>query len=154
MLLIREIEEIKGFLAQLNIVDKSVSSKPVSWHLNHSLQVINGIIGLMKKSDPANFRWVFNLSRIYILVIGVIPRGKGRAPKSVQVADEVSKAEIETQIEITKKQLLQLEQLHKKNYFEHPYFGKMNKRMTKRFLWIHTEHHLKIVRDILKGTEK
>ena len=35
-------------------------------------------------------------------------------------------------------------------YFKHFIFGMLSKKQTLRFLEMHTKHHLKIVRDILK----
>ncbi|MEO0902674.1 MAG: hypothetical protein AAFY00_11940, partial [Bacteroidota bacterium] len=43
-----------------------------------------------------------------------------------------------------------IEGLSEDAHFEHPNFDVINKGQTKRFLKIHTGHHLKIIKDILK----
>jgi hypothetical protein len=42
-----------------------------------------------------------------------------------------------------------LELVSRDHFFEHPYFGKLKLKETIRFLEIHTQHHLDIIRDII-----
>jgi hypothetical protein len=44
----------------------------------------------------------------------------------------------------------EIEFLEGASNFIHPVYGQLNKKQTKRLLEVHTRHHLKIVRDILK----
>ena len=43
-----------------------------------------------------------------------------------------------------------IKKAHHNAYFRHLIFGYLNKKRTIRFLQIHTAHHLKIIKDILK----
>ena len=47
-----------------------------------------------------------------------------------------------------------MKELHANSNFKHPYFGVLNLKMTKRFLEIHTNHHLKIIKEILQSNNK
>ena len=42
------------------------------------------------------------------------------------------------------------ENLDDHQYFTHPIFKNLNKKQTIKFLKLHTNHHIKIVNDILK----
>ena len=90
-----QFQQVEEFI---NAPDKSspeVSSKSIYWHIDHLLKVITGICYMLKKSDPDDYQWEFNLSRLYIFTIGSIPRGKGRAPKAVMATEKVEKEELE-----------------------------------------------------------
>jgi hypothetical protein len=50
----------------------------------------------------------------------------------------------------TRNSLLELESISNNHYFEHPFLGKLKKKAAIRFLEIHTNHHLKIIEDIIK----
>ena len=128
----------------------SVSKSTIGWQIDHSLRVFNGIISILKKSDTDNYKWKFNFPRAIVLTFKNIPRGKANAPKNVRTYDEILKQDLINQLEIAKKLVLDLNGLHKKSNFIHPYFGVLNLKQSINFIEIHTTHHLKIINDILK----
>ena len=82
--------------------------------------------------------------------IGYIPRGKVKAPKIVQPPNIILDEDLHAQLQTAKNHIDILKDLPEKAYFKHFIFGKLSKQQTFRFLQMHTNHHLKIVRDILK----
>ena len=128
----------------------SVSEGAVGWHIEHSLLVITQIIEGVKRSDASKYKWSFNFSRLIILGLNKIPRGKANAPDSVLPKDNLNEALLLESIANTKLALEELATCKKNNYFIHPYFGQLNLPATIRFFEVHTYHHLKIIRDILK----
>lgn len=130
--------------------NKNVSSSTVGWHLQHSLLVINGIIKSLEKSNPQEYKWAFNYKKTLVLISGKIPRGVGKAPKSVQPTEVISKALLAQHIKNAKDNIILLIAMHPNQYFLHPYFGQLNLKPTIKFLKIHTRHHLHIVNDIMK----
>lgn len=145
------LHHLEQKISPTDITNLKISSKGVHWHIDHSLKVINGVVISLKKSNPENYKWKFNFIRTFILVKGSIPRGKGKAPKSVVNDSTIVLVDIEHQLNEAKKLILELDSLPKKSNFNHPYFGVLNLRMTKLFLKIHTRHHLKIISDILNN---
>jgi hypothetical protein len=130
----------------------AVSEAAVGWHVEHSLLVITQIIEGIKRSDPSKYKWTFNLSRFIVLGLNKIPRGKANAPDSVLPKDSLNEAFLLESIAKTKLALQELTNCEKNNYFIHPYFGQLNLPATIRFFEVHTYHHLKIIRDILKDS--
>lgn len=112
--------------------------------------VINGICDSLKRSNPKHFKPGYNFMRMLVFITGRFPRGKARAPKVVQPTGEATKEELRLQLEKVRRNLLEFDELQKNNYFIHPYFNQLNKPQSKRLLEIHSRHHLKIIRDILK----
>lgn len=150
MILKKEILDLEEHLAYSDKTNNAISDKPVAWHIDHSLRVINGICNALKNSNPEEYKWSFNLIKSYILFTGTIPRGKGRAPKSVVAQGKIVKDDLIGQIELAKRQLQEIKDLPPKSYFIHPYFGALKLNTSIKFLVIHTNHHLKIIEDIIE----
>jgi len=131
-------------------VNTKVSKVPIAWHLDHSLKVINKIHDVLKSSDPSVYEKRFSLARSFSYTFGYIPRGIGKSPGSVLPPNVIKTEDILSQLEIARENLSDLESLEENVNFIHPVFGQLNKKQAKRFLKIHTIHHLKIIQDILR----
>ncbi len=148
MLLKNELTEIAQLIDQGDKKNSNISEKGIFWHLDHSLIIIINVSKMLKKSDPLDYRSSFNFKRTLIFTLNFIPRGKGKAPKAVHPTDDITKEELLKQFEEAKQQINSIEHLPAKSNFIHPLFGMLNLKQTMKFLKIHTNHHLKICRDI------
>ncbi len=146
--LINLVDELASYIPQLEARNETVSSSSVGWQIEHSLLVISSVIEGVKRSDPASYKWRFKPLKYVILWRGVIPRGKVGAPKVV-TPGEITPESLQAHIALCRQRLAELEQVRNDHYFTHPFFGDLKKKETLRFLYVHTEHHLKIIRDML-----
>lgn len=144
------VEELISNIVHKDKVKLDVSKSNVGWHLDHSSKVINGIIFQLKNSNPDNYKRNFNLKRLFVFTLNKIPRGKANAPKSVQSFEKINETDLTNQLEISEKLIQEIDKLDKNCNFIHPYFDILNKKQTIKFLNIHTNHHLKIIKDILQ----
>ena len=150
MFLEAQLAEIESYIEKAHIENLRISKREIGWHLDHTLKVLINVPVALRKSDPTEFRSNFSLLRTFIYTFNYIPRGKGKAPKHVRSFDPISDEQLSDQLMQAKNALDSMSDLKPKHNFKHPYFGLLNLRQTKKFMYIHTEHHLKICRDILK----
>ncbi len=148
--LLKLVNELEKRVPDIDKTNLSVSATAVGWHMAHSLLTINQIVEALKNSDPGKYKWKFNLAKTFVYTIGKIPRGRGKAPKSVQPEGRSDSEKLRNQIIITLDKVETMDKLHPDSFFTHPYFGDLNLKPTKTFLIIHTKHHLKIINDINK----
>lgn len=144
------LDSLESKIEWHDAIDTKVSQREVSWHMAHSLKVIAKVIEAVKNSNPQEYQWKFNFFRSLTYTLGFFPRGKGKAPKSVLPSDNISIAMLQEEFITVRKLILELETQEAKSNFMHPYFGQLNLKETKRFLALHTKHHLKIIEDIIK----
>lgn len=132
-------------------VNESVSKVSVGWQLEHTMLVINNVVEALEKSNAKEYRFKYTPIRFFIMAIGKIPRGKGRAPKGVNPLEEEPRTieGLKTQLEKAKLSIQKLPTLNKDQFFIHPLFGNMKRNSTIKFLGIHSNHHLAIIKDIL-----
>lgn len=90
MFLDTELIELKSNTDHKDLFDESISAKGIDWHVDHSYRVIIEVCKLLIRSNPDDYKRDFNLSRSVIFMTNVIPRGKGRSPKSVVAVDEIT----------------------------------------------------------------
>jgi hypothetical protein len=141
---------LESKISFLNAEKKAISSSNVAWHLEHNMLVLNGITEALKRSKPSEYKWKFNFIRLVVLTIGKIPRGRGKAPKTVIPIDLITIGSLQMHLAKTREKIMHLNMLSKDCFFEHPYFGKLKLNQAIIFLEIHTQHHLSIVDDITK----
>lgn len=145
-----QLNEIGSFIERKDVSNPEISKASVGWHLAHIIKVFSTVCDAMKHSNPANYQKTFNFKKTLVFLMGKIPRGKAKAPKSVLPEEKIEIRELERQLHEAKQKLYTFMELDKNANFPHPYFNQLNKKETQRFLEIHNEHHLKIVRDITK----
>ncbi|MEL7530786.1 MAG: DUF1569 domain-containing protein [Bacteroidota bacterium] len=130
--------------------DTTVSKVSVAWHLDHGLKVINRIYAALQKSEPSQYKKSYSFTRYAVYLAGAMPRGVGKAPKMVLPPEQILSEDILQQLTEARGNIDKLKQLPSRAHFKHPVFGVLNRDQSIRFLEIHTEHHLKIIRDILR----
>lgn len=143
----KQVDELDGFIPNWESVNEAVSASNVGWQIEHCLLVILAVIGSLKKSEPNNFKWKFTPIKYLIFWRKAIPRGKVRAPKYVS-SENYDETTLKAHVETCRRELSDFEKLGNEQFFTHPIFGDLRKKEAVKFLWIHTEHHLKIIREI------
>lgn len=149
-ILIPLVKELESYIALRDKKKETVSKSDVAWQIDHTLKVINLVIDSVANSNPENYKWRFNKYRTLFFMLGFFPRGKVRAPKIVRPPEKITLEDLDIQVSHVNQNLERFHSLEKNMYFSHFIFGQLNKNKTIRFLQIHTNHHLKIIRDILK----
>ncbi len=145
--------ELSSKINHYQKINPAVSKASVGWHIEHTYIVILKITEQLRQSNPDNYKWQFNLKRTVVFSLKKIPRGKAKAPKSVEPGTATC---IETLNALQKnavQQISNLNSLDKKNYFLHPIFGNLKLSHAVKMLTLHTRHHLNIITDILKGSD-
>ncbi|MBC7867344.1 MAG: hypothetical protein H7X88_07410, partial [Gloeobacteraceae cyanobacterium ES-bin-316] len=102
----------------------AVSESSVGWHIEHSLLTINLIIESLQKSNPANYKWKFNFTKMLVYTMNKIPRGRAKSPASVRPSLDFTAQTLQQHLAITRARIEELKNLQPNQYFEHPFFGK------------------------------
>lgn len=143
------LDQLAEYIPQRETINKDVSVKGVDWHLDHALKSIIAIAKSLKLSNPDKFRWEFSLSRSFVLTSNSMPRGKGKAPAIVMPPDEITLEDIQRQLTEARKIAAEAEKLPSNSHFRHGYFGTLKLDDSLKFIRIHTNHHIKIIQDIV-----
>lgn len=144
------IDALEAYIPQHQQENPRVSSSTVGWQIAHALKVVKGVVRSLEVSKPEDYEHKFSLSKTAVLTLQKIPRGKAKAPKYVRPEEEeMSQEGLQEQVASTRRALEKLQQLPKEVHFAHPYFGSLKKKQAEKFIKIHTQHHLDIIKDML-----
>lgn len=144
-----EMLQLRGYLTSKDSINLDVSSVSVGWHVDHILLTINSIVEKMELSNPKEFKPKINLGRMMMFTFNKIPRGKAESPSFVKPKD-LNIAVIKAHLDLAYENLKKMDSLPRNAFFTHPYIGRLKKKQAKKFLRIHTNHHIKIIEDILQ----
>ncbi|MET2984420.1 DUF1569 domain-containing protein [Aureibaculum conchae] len=150
-LLQQELSFLERAISNSDKIATKISASNVAWHIDHSLKVIHRVCNYLITSDPNEYKWKFNKWRFIIFLKGSIPRGRAKAPKKVRPPENIRIEDLKLELEKAEQLLKSIEKLPTKSNFDHHIFGKLHLKKTIRFLEIHTNHHIKIIKDILNA---
>ena len=149
-ILLSLIKELESYIAVKNKRNDSLSTSDIAWQIDHSLKVFNLVSDTFVNSDPNLHSSKFNKWRLLCFTLGYFPRGKVKAPKFVRPPEVISIEDLKLQLQLAYHNVEDIKTAVENAHFKHFIFGVLNKNRTIRFLQLHTNHHLKIIRDILK----
>lgn len=137
---------------RLDLAAPDISAWCPSEHLDHLLKVTTAIVGRIAGGETlSNARGISLLGRI-ILIIGRIPRGRGKAPERMHGA-RVDAAALDAALDEAERLVDQLDASviarRRDPAVRHPRFGGLTPAQALRFVSIHHEHHLRIIDDIV-----
>jgi len=148
-----QISELKDLLSVTDNRIPRVSKWSCHQHVDHMTKVMKvSLSNLLEGERLSHQKPKPNLKAWYVLITGSIPRGRVQAPEIVM--PDTSSAE--TLLE----ELRQLEELverlatkdkdkeFKKRTMRHPALGILGAPHWVRFLKIHNDHHLRIIREL------
>ncbi len=142
------LTKLESFIDLHQKLNDTISDETIGWHIAHSCQVINTITNAIVHSDASKAKPKFSFLYHLIMLTNHIPRGKVKAPNIVIPKNTITKAEIVEEIELAKANLQTLASAGQNKYFTHPIFGDLDVPKTLKFFAVHSNHHLKIIRDI------
>ncbi|PWI30710.1 DUF1569 domain-containing protein [Flavobacteriaceae bacterium LYZ1037] len=143
------INTLENHIEQQEVVNLKVSKASIGWHIDHSFKVINQVALTLQSSDPTLYKNNFSFLGKVFFTLGFFPRGKAKAPKQVKPPETVLKEDLIKQLQNTKTNIDIIPDLDANAFFKHPLFGNVNKKRIYRFLELHTNHHLKIIQEIV-----
>lgn len=144
------IEELSTYLKYSDTLNTEVSNWSVGAHIEHSTKVIASICKSVEQSDPKDYKPKFNLLRVIFLRLNWFPRGRAKAPKAVHPTLSSDVEVLKEYLEKADAKLKTLQGLAKNRFFKHPYFGLLNVKEARKFIKLHTHHHIKIIQEIIK----
>lgn len=147
----KQIEKIESLISEIDVINEDVSKASIGWHLEHCLLILNSSLKGLTMTNPQDYKPKFSFKKVLFLNFGLIPRGKIRAPKQFFPLETPTQESILKLINLAKERLINTENIPEKSFITHPFLGDFDKKTTWKFLELHTNHHLKIVDDILKN---
>ena len=145
-----KLDEVTSYMAVRDSKNLEISEAAVAWHMDHIFLVVDQMYKTLEKSVESYHKSEFNIKRAYVFTFNKMPRGKVSAPESVKPKENVDIDTIWSHYHQALAIVKKFSDLPEKKHINHPALGTMNRDGTINFLTIHTEHHLKIIRDILK----
>ncbi len=112
--------QLENQIPHASFSNPAISASTVGWQIEHSLLSVNLITERLKKSNPKEYVWKFNIGRYMILTTQKIPRGRAQAPDVVQPKADFNTDSLKAAIERAKESIKELNTLDSNQYFEHP----------------------------------
>lgn len=143
------LAELESYIPVIDRTNLAVSQASIGWHIEHSLLALIKSVSATENSNPADYKKKFSFKWVFVSITGKFPRGRVKAPQSVQPLGEISVEKLMPMFEKSRQKIAAFEKLERDKFFTHPVFGPLKHKQAGKVIAMHTVHHLRIIRDIL-----
>ncbi len=118
-----------------------------------NLVIASSLITMSQKPEEEDSDRRASITGVSVLATGYIPRGRGKSPGRLRPPADLTRDQLTSALNKSESAVGEVGVLlgllqSRKGRIEHPHFGFMRPSQWIRFMNVHTNHHLKIVRDI------
>ena len=145
------LSKLESKISYQEYMNPTISKASVGWHIEHSLLTLNSIITGLAASDPKKYKRRFDIRKTVVMLLGKFPRGRIRAPKTVQPTVAFNADTLHEHVLLLQERVKTLDSLSGDHFFVHPFLGDFKLKPGIRFMAIHTNHHLRIIEDIIRS---
>ncbi|NQV72541.1 hypothetical protein HQ496_05420 [bacterium] len=145
----QQLTELDGFTNMTLIRQETISKWSVGQHIEHSLIAISGMILALRKEHPGTGSRAPNVYRDSVMEAKQFPRGAIEAPAISRPSESPDQKFLQRMLIKTSNRVGNPLEISQKATLIHPIMNVMYRDEAIEFMTIHTEHHLKIIRDIL-----
>jgi hypothetical protein len=143
-------------LASMPDPDLCASGRCSGWtpaeHLDHMLKVTKSIVRRLLDLEAPPSSGITATGRL-ILLLGRIPRGRGKSPERLR-GTKVSQVQLRESLKALEADIQRLEDAHlspkRGAVVPHPRFGGLTPSQAIRFAVIHNRHHFLIIKDVMR----
>lgn len=145
-------------LARMNDDELRATSPISAWspaqHLDHMVKVSSALTGLILNFETPRLARGITITGRAVLALGWIPRGRGKAPERLH-GTHVTRDELLASLDALAAKVQRVDATHlvasRGPIAPHPIFGGLTPRQALRFITVHNNHHMRIVRDVLRA---
>jgi len=145
----RQIGELRRLASSSHGFAPQVSGWSVGMHIQHCALAMSGILSSLLGCEGPPPERSPNLVGRGVLMTGRIPRGAAQAPAVALPKRDVGQAELIEELARCERLLSSAPEMAENAWFRHFGLGVLRRDQALRFLAVHNDHHLRIIRDIL-----
>ena len=138
-------------LPLMEVRSSEVSDWSVGQQIEHVVRATSALTVLILRNRKPDGTGEQLPIKQMLLEHGSIPRGIAQAPEVSLPGTDTSRKELEALILKCRNRTSRLSAVDVESVAPHPYLGEMNRDEILRFMVIHLDHHIGIMRDILRA---
>ena len=147
------LEDLEAHLGSWDLNSSRISDWSVGQQIEHVLKATSTFTVLtLRNRQPDGTGFQKQLKGL-VLKRDSFPRGVAKAPDISLPGEDTPKAALPSLLLETRNRLERLDTVSSSAVVHHPHLGEMKRDEAVHFMAIHLEHHLSIIKDIVKDSE-
>ena len=149
--LLERLDRVSAFLGFSGVTVADISEWSIGQHAEHVVRATSALTILVMRNRASEGSNESGAMKVALLNQGFIPRGVAQAPEGTLPAEETDIDALNQLILKTSNRIRRLAEVGPDAAAIHPYLGEMKRDEAIRFMEIHLDHHLQIMREIRLG---